>query len=297
MEVLALTDRTSCVDLYLDSRQLAEVAAANRERYAAAQPFPHIVLDGILPEAMLDRALEGFPDPAAEVWQQYETYYEEKLESQGEDRLSSDLSLLLYQFNSAPFLRFLEELTGIEGLIGDPYFTGGGLHQIVAGGKLGVHADFSRHYSLPLHRRLNALIYLNRDWKDEYGGHLELWDRDMRACQERIAPIFNRMVVFTTTDWTYHGHPDPLNTPPGVTRKSIALYYFTVDRPKGETIPGKKTTLFRARPGEQVPDDPEIRRASGVPSGKARSVETLRRLTPPILWDAVAEARRKRAHG
>ena len=160
---------------------------------------------------------------------EYNNYHEKKLECQGEENLSENVSLILYQFNSAPFVRFLETLTGIDKLIPDPYFFGGGLHQIVAGGKLGIHSDFSRHNRLPLDRRLNVLIYLNKDWREDYGGHLELWNEDMTRCVRRILPAYNRMVIFTITDWAFHGHPEPLTCPPGVSRKSIALYYYRRD--------------------------------------------------------------------
>ena len=137
--------------------------------------------------------------------------------------------------NGFEMLLFLERLTGIEGLIPDPYFGGGGLHQIEPGGFLKVHADFNVHPKLHLDRRLNMLIYLNKDWREEYGGHLELWDRDRtRTCRERILPVFNRTVVFSTTDTSFHGHPHPLTSPPGVTRKSVSLYYYTAGRPRGE---------------------------------------------------------------
>jgi len=302
------------MQLYLDGDRLFELAREHREAYRTAEPFPHIVLDDVLPDAMLDVVLDAFPDPSSRVWKEYENYYEGKLETQGEERLGADVSLVLYQFNSAPFLRFLQELTGVTGLISDPYFSGGGLHQIERGGRLGVHADFSRHPVLPLHRRLNALVYLNRDWKDEYGGHLELWDRDMTECRARIAPVFNRMVVFSTTDWTFHGHPDPLTCPPGMTRKSIALYYFSVDRPRGETKRGKESTLFVPRPGEVLPQGTDGARGAGSdglkedrwspgpvgagarfrPSRRARLLAGAKRVTPPILYDAVADLRDRR---
>jgi hypothetical protein len=285
------------VQLYFDARSLAAVAATNHQRYAAAKPFPHIVLDGVLPEPMLDLVLSEFPDVDSQVWREYDNYHEGKLETQGEERLGATVSLLLYQFNSAPFLRFLEELTGIEGLIGDPYFTGGGLHQIPPGGRLGIHTDFTRHYTLPLYRRLNVLVYLNRSWKDEYGGHLELWDRDMTECCERVAPVFNRMVVFTTTGSTYHGHPDPLTSPPGVTRKSIALYYFTATPPEDESVASTMATIFVGRPGDDVPagvDETIGPKEDRFVSRRARTVGRVQRFTPPVLFDAIRTARTKR---
>lgn len=289
--------------LFLDQRALGRLAEQHRKRYRDARPFPHVVLDDVLPDDALQLALDAFPDAGSNVWKEYANPLEKKLETQGEERLGADLSLLLYQFNSAPFLRFLERLTGIEKLLPDPYFTGGGLHQIERGGQLGIHADFSRHYSLPLERRINVLIYLNRDWHDEWGGHLELWNRDMTECVVRVAPVYNRMVVFTTTDWAFHGHPDPLACPTDVTRKSIALYYFTVGRPAGETIVGKESTLFMVRPDEELPDGTLLDRGDAYtglttdrfahPGRRLRSVRAVRRWTPPVLFDAMLAARRK----
>jgi 2-oxoglutarate-Fe(II)-dependent oxygenase superfamily protein len=289
------------VRLYLDPEHLMRVAKENSAGYARANPFPHVVLDGVFPEEALDLALQHFPSPRSDVWKEYDNYHEVKLETQGEERLPPELSLLLYQFNSAPFLAFLERLTGIANLLPDPYFYGGGLHQIERGGKLGVHADFSAHGKLPLHRRLNVLVYLNRDWQEEWGGHLELWDAERTACRKRVLPVFNRMVVFTITDWAFHGHPEPLTCPPEVTRKSIALYYFTVDRPAGETMDGRVQTLFIERPGENVPAETVFGRDGYSGLARDRFVpkkqtsltrSVLKKLTPPLLVDIARRARR-----
>ena len=145
---------------------------------------------------------------------------------------------------------FLERLSGIEGLIADPHLDGGGLHQIERGGRLAVHADFSRNWKLQLERRLNLLVYLNEDWDESYGGHLELWDRSMTRADQRILPVFNRCVIFSTDSTSYHGHPDPLTCPEDRTRKSLALYYYTVERPR-EKRSSARSTVWRARPGEE----------------------------------------------
>jgi hypothetical protein len=99
------------------------------------------------------------------------------------------------------------------------------------------------------------LLYLNRDWKEEYGGNLELWTRDMSRCIKRVLPVFNRCVVFSTTDFSFHGHPDPLTCPEGRTRKSVAMYYYSNGRP-AEEISGDHTTLFKGRPGERFAAPP-----------------------------------------
>jgi hypothetical protein len=286
--------------LYLDRERLMNVARDNKERYARAEPFPHIVLDGLFPDEALTGVLREFPDPGSPVWKEYQNYHEGKLETQGEEKIGAFTSLLLYQLNSAPFLQFLEELTGITDLIPDPYFYGGGLHQIPRGGKLGIHADFSTHGRFRLDRRLNAIIYLNREWTDAYGGHLELWATDMSRCVQKILPIYNRTVIFSLTDWAFHGHPDPLTCPEGMTRKSIALYYFTNGRPPGEVKPGKASTVFMQRPGEVVPPGTIFWRGdeyTGVKGSSPRPMPSppsrllpgikwaVKKLTPPILVD------------
>jgi Rps23 Pro-64 3,4-dihydroxylase Tpa1-like proline 4-hydroxylase len=240
--------------LYFNTKELEQLAKSKAKEYKNAKPFPHIAIDNFMDPEPLERVLADFPSPDVKIWKEYENYFEGKLEAQGEEKVSDFTSQLLYQFNSAPFIYFLEKLTGIENLMADPYFVGGGLHQLKTGGKLGVHADFNMHGKLPhLSRRINAILYLNKDWKPEYNGDLELWDTDMTKCEVKIAPLFNRLVVFDVTDYNYHGVPEILQCPEGMTRKSIGLFYFTVGRPEGEVMPGKKSTLFLARPGEEVP--------------------------------------------
>jgi Rps23 Pro-64 3,4-dihydroxylase Tpa1-like proline 4-hydroxylase len=165
---------------------------------------------------------------------------------------------LLAELNGRAFLGFLEEMTGIDGLIADPYLSGGGLHLTRRGGHLGVHADFNIHGKMKVERRLNLLLYLNDGWLDEYGGKLELWDREMTRCEKRIAPVIGRAVVFNTSLDSYHGHPDPLTCPPERDRRSIATYYYTA-LPEG--LPGVKTrtTNFRVRPGSADQTDWAVR--------------------------------------
>lgn len=222
----------------------------HRNDYTAAAPFPHARIDGVFPEAVLDRVLEEFPDPGTIDWIRFDDPRQKKLGSSVGNTLGPETTRFLHYLNSAPVIEFLERLTGIQGLIPDPYYEGGGLHQILPGGFLKIHADFNWHYRLRLHRRINVLIYLNKDWKEEYGGHLELWDRDMKTCREKILPVFGRVVVFNTTDTAYHGHPNPLACPPGMSRKSIALYYYSSSRPRGE-ISNAHWTLFKQRQGEE----------------------------------------------
>jgi hypothetical protein len=237
-------------DLKLESflplpRMQTEVQSAY-DTYIHAKPYPHIVFDNFFDSVVVDRVLAEFPKPGDIPWQKFDNNREIKLASAKEASFGPVTRLLLYHLNSMTFLNFLSEVTGIEALISDPGFEGGGLHQIVRGGKLGVHADFNKHKTYRLDRRLNLLLYLNKNWQEEYGGHLELWNREMTRCEAKVLPIFNRVMIFGTTDFTYHGHPDPLLCPEGWTRKSLALYYFSNGRP-AEEVTGEHSTLFRAR--------------------------------------------------
>jgi 2OG-Fe(II) oxygenase superfamily len=234
------------IDRFLPLARMKELSASGYSTYISAAPFPHLVVDNFFDPDLIDLVLSEFPKPGAIRWQQFDNDREIKLASAAESSFGPITRLFLYHLNSITFLEFLSAVTGIPDLISDPRFDGGGLHQIVRGGKLGIHADFNRHRAYNLDRRLNLLLYLNKDWREDYGGHLQLWDRDMTRCAAKILPVFNRMMVFGTTDFTYHGHPDPLQCPEGMTRKSLALYYFSNGRP-AEEISGDHSTIFRAR--------------------------------------------------
>jgi hypothetical protein len=218
--------------------------AALREQYVSARPFPHIVLDNLFPNEILEEVLEDFPRPDEIAWRKFDNPTEKKLGYWHENPLRPRLQLFLYEMNSAPLLQFLEALTGIQGLVSDPYYGGAGPHQIEPGGFLKVHVDFNWHPLLRLDRRLNLLVYLNKDWREEYGGHLELWNRDVSGCEQKVLPVFNRTVVFSTTDFSYHGHPHPLASPPGRTRKSVSFYYYSNGRPDEERS-APHDTIFR----------------------------------------------------
>lgn len=275
---------SSTLMIHLDPNYLENLAIKHRNTYSQAKPFPHVVIDNFLPEFLLNDILEEFPKPGEINWQKFDNPAEKKLASTKETQMGEKTRILLHQLNSSVFMSFLEILTGIDGLIPDPYFMGGGLHQIQRGGYLKMHVDFNRHDKLRLDRRLNLLLYLNKNWQEEYGGHLQLWDKDMTQCEQRILPIFNRCVVFNTTDFSYHGHPEPLTCPEGQTRKSLALYYYSNGRPSEEiSTSGNHSTIFKARLGEQLTQEKENNSAKTI----------LRKLVPPILIDVSNYLRNK----
>lgn len=231
-----------------EAERYRELGASHAAAYTSADPFPHIAIDDFLPVEVCEELLGEFPQADQIDWMRFDRHHSKKLATKGDAQFGPATRRVMHEFSSAACLRFLEGLTGIAGLIPDPYFEGGGLHQIEPGGILKVHADFNWHKTLRLDRRINLIVYLNKDWREEYNGHLELWDREMTHSVKKILPVYNRCVVFSTTDWSYHGHPEKLTCPEGRTRKSLALYYYTNGRPEEEKSTSHGT-LWQERPG------------------------------------------------
>ena len=265
-----------------DARRAGEALSAD---YCFAEPFPHIALDRFLPDVVARSALDHFPREALRSDTVFDHGYAGLHKRQIlPDNCDATARQLFHFFNSRPMLEFLEGLTTIQGLISDPYFIGGGFHETGRGGKLGIHADFRINEQLHLHRRINVIVYLNEDWKPEYGGELELWDREMKGKRVSVAPLFNRCVIFNTDADSYHGHPDPLQTPDGVLRRSIALYYYTASKEIYNEVPST-STIYHARPG----DDAQTRREAR----RLRFDQHLRQWVPPALLRYVHAIQRR----
>ncbi len=232
----------------LDLARLQENTEELAITYRGARPFGHVVLDDFLEPDAAQRAMEELSALDQENWNSYVHINERKFSHTEPTSWGSTLQSILEELNSSEFVGFLEGLTGIDNLFADPSLEGGGLHQSTTGGYLNIHADFTVH---PHHRnwrrRVNLLLYLNEDWRPGYGGDLELWTTDMKRREKVIAPLGNRAVIFTTDADSFHGHPEPMTCPPGVARRSLALYYFSL-----EVQPLVRSTEYRARPGDGV---------------------------------------------
>ena len=219
------------------------LAHALKSRYKAANPFPHMAIDWLFRRDALKQVAAELPEKmdsktgcvvGLHRWQCYNKpghEFRKSFISQARHMGPATKRLLAF-LRSQNFVSFLERLSGVKGLMPDPMFEGAGLHMTGRGGHLQVHADFNQHLKHRLHRRVNTFIYLNDDWPEEYGGHLELWNRAMTQCEQRFLPTFGRFVVFTSTSFSYHGHPQPMDQlPPERMRKSIAYYYYTKTTP------------------------------------------------------------------
>ena len=239
-----------------EGMSLMDLAKKHKNEYKKALPFPFLCLEDFFKESLLEAIESEFPDlQTIKGGLHHSGTTDEKFASpRGDIYQQNNTKKLLSFLNGSEFIDFLQELTSIkEPLIPDPHFIGGGLHQNKPGGFLKVHVDFSKHPETKLDRRVNVLVYLNKKWKEEYGGHLTLFDKEMKECHHKILPTFNKIVIFNTTDFTYHGVPDPLNCPKNRTRKSLALYYFSNGRPSNEvrSLLENQSTIYKTRPGEK----------------------------------------------
>lgn len=211
------------------------IAAADRARvgYSDARPFPYAVLDDVLPPEVATRAARAFPKADHPGFKRRD--YDEQSARYGQLQRRAFAGVdplvrhLLNEVNGMVFLEMLERITGVKGLIPDPFFTGAGLHLTLPGGHLALHADFDRDRARGLARRLTAVLFLVERWEDAWGGHLELWDEDLTRRDARIAPAPGRLVVFAHGARFWHGHPAPLACPEGIARQSLAAYYYVAD--------------------------------------------------------------------
>jgi hypothetical protein len=241
-----------------DKIELKALADQYGPQFRENTPFPHIVIPNLLPDEIARRLVDEFPGPANPGW---------RLTGPGDSNHSGDPQIeklgtsneqffppltrhIMHEFNSGTFVGFIEALTGWSGLMPDPSFYGCGMHSTGRGGRLMVHADASRHPNPKLHQVLNMIYYVTPDWQDAWGGQLEMWDRDATHCITKVTPTFNAALVFFTGSRSYHGHPHPLETPPGVRRNSLAAYYYTTDRDLDADYTGYKNYVEWVRTTE-----------------------------------------------
>ena len=264
----------------LTSDRLRILALNLTHRYKEADPFPHVVIDDIFPAKALEALSRELPEAASEqgcalsnettqlaCYQRKGVEYRKSQIDQERDMGPATRDFFAF-LRSPTWVAFLESLTGIAGIVPDPYYSGSGVHIIAPGGMLQVHADFNLRYGR--RRRVNTFLYVNPDWPDDFGGHLELWDRNMSECRQRILPKLGRFVAFSSTDFSYHGHPQPIAAPKGRLRRSLALYYYTSDCPKEDCIRQqchvKHDTLWQRTRGKKCSSETSSHSQVGIGS-------------------------------
>ncbi|WP_052055794.1 2OG-Fe(II) oxygenase [Myxosarcina sp. GI1] len=198
-----------------------------QQSYITAKPYPHLAIDNLFEPELLERLLAEFPQPEHRDWLVWNSTHESKTTSRGIDKLPIFTQMFCLWLNSREVIKAIEPIVGIDNLVGDPMFHGAGLHEMYRDGWLEMHADYTKHSSLPLMRRVNLLIYLNQDWDTSWGGELTLQDYENSNHRVSYAPYFNRTIIFPTTTKTFHGVPTPLTCPLERSRKLLSIYYWT----------------------------------------------------------------------
>jgi hypothetical protein len=230
--------------------------------YLNRAPFPHAIVDDLFPVEALRLVANEIPDnPKLSKQGCVENSQNCHLAPDGgyfkssfdDEKSFGPATMAVFGYlRSSQFIQFLEKLTGIKDIIPDPHYWGSGIHQTVRGGRLQIHADFNRYQRYELFRRVNVLLYLNENWNETWGGHLELWARDMQHCMVRTTPDIGKLAIFSSSDFSYHGHPQHLQTPPDRSRRSLALYYYTKHRPESDCVDGNcfssHSTLYQKPP-------------------------------------------------
>jgi Rps23 Pro-64 3,4-dihydroxylase Tpa1-like proline 4-hydroxylase len=240
------------------------------DTFSKNTPFPHLVFENLFSPKLLELMHNDFEALKWTNWRHYDNANELKRGSMPNTRFGSATQLYFNTIYSGIFLKFLTDVTGVNGLVTDPEFHGGGLHDIPSGGKFGMHVDFNQHPITKLANRFVLITYLNKDWAPSYGGALELWDIDEQACKVQVEPTFGRTVIFYQSSRSLHGHPKPVNTPNGRTRRSAAAYFYTNGRTDEESDEFH-TTLFPV----------QIKL-----SQRDKAINAAKYLLPPVVFDA-----------
>ena len=272
----------------------SDLIAKQRAAFCSNEPFEHIVIDGLFNEQLLSLVEEEFPSNGANGLKNVSGKHESTYRSKAAADLGPAGQVYFNLVNGNAFVSYLSAITGIPNMIADHTLLGGGLHETRRGGWFAVHRDFNFHHETMLTKALVLLTYLNRDWKPEYCGALELWDGERNQRIKKVEPVFGRSILFRHSDRSFHGHPTPLAPPPGRTRRSLASYYYMNDQAKYRRFSWQ---------GSQFLADLHIRRQSFFNRKRHQLTElravgvkeslkyVARGMTPPMLWEAAKALR------
>jgi hypothetical protein len=226
------------------------------KEFQAGTPFPSICIDNFLDADFASTLVGAHPKyiEAKSLGREFQSINENvKVQITDPDIFPNPFKQLCEDLSSPYFIENLSQMTGIKDLVWDPTFRGGGIHTTGSSGLLDVHVDFNYEKKLNLYRRVNILIYLNLGWQNEWGGKVELWDKNVKNCIHSFLPIHNRCVIFATSDYSFHG-VTAVTSPQGVSRNSFAAYYYSKEagNNRGEIYGGNHSTIFKARPNEKL---------------------------------------------
>ncbi|MBI3233258.1 MAG: 2OG-Fe(II) oxygenase, partial [Bacteroidetes bacterium] len=220
-----------------------ERIAELNQSFNQAKPYRHLVIDGLINQEQVDYMYTHFP--VYDLFnKKYKGLNEFKAEGSNFQDFDPIFAKLRDEIASKEFCEWLSQVSGIKDIYSVPDALGAGLHQGSNGSFLDVHIDFNIHVDQNIHRRINLLIFFNKDWKEEFGGGTELWNADMTVCDKKVLPLHNRCLIFETNEISYHGY-DKIKIPEDITRKSFYTYFYTDLRADAVSY---HDTVFKARP-------------------------------------------------
>ena len=241
------------------------------DAFAEAEPFSHVVIDDFFRRDVALELESEFPAPDDQCWHRYNNALEQKRSCNNWNAFPS-LTYSTFNFlNSHEFVERLSAALNVADLFSDPGLNGGGWHAHGPGGKLNPHLDYSSHPKTGMRRRINLIVYLNSGWMPRWGGHLGLWTQEAGAVApgnlvKTIDPVFNRAVIFDTTQDSWHGLSSPIECPAGEARRSLATYY--LDQAKADP---RSKSLFAPTPDQK--EDPAIAELIRTRAHSARAHE------------------------
>jgi len=231
---------SSQINLRREAVSLAErIVSSQPDVEFFKSPFQHLILNDAFTLELSNLCLQHFPSLSDDCWEFSSIPgIEIKARSTWTSEFDSPEGIVdaIRILNSAPILRAMSERFEIPKLMPDPYFTGGGLNCSSFGGQLDVHVDGNYHDASGMHRRMNAILYLNPSYQSEWGGEFGIYKDDGETLVKTVEPLHNRLVVFESHDKSYHGIPNQIRFPDDEPRRSIILYFYTAKpRPKDVT--------------------------------------------------------------
>lgn len=254
-----------------------------QHQFMSASPFPHIIIDEFFDVDYANSLLSSFP-PLSDKWIKYWNPIEKKFAL---NKFTDDTEIFSDMFShlqKPEVIDLIKQITGINNLEADPHLHGAGLHCHPPGGKLDMHLDYSIHPITGKERRVNLIVYLNKDWEENYGGDIQLWDSEFTEAKQNVFPLFNRAVIFQTNDISYHGMPYPVKCPEGNSRKSIAIYYVSDPTHVGEV---RYKAHFRPLPRQPIHD--QLRRLFEIRNTQSITPALLQEIYPQWEDDPIGK--------
>jgi len=199
----------------------------DKEKFFLSKPYPNIELNNLWNNNLLEKCFSEIVN--FKNWDGEKNFFaaKKRLYSSRRDLFPENVGKAFDIFCSQKFINWLESFTNEKELVADDNLTVGGISSVGKGGFLKIHCDPNWNPKLKLYLRIVIIVYLNKNWKDDWGGHLELWDEEMNNCKKKIKPDFNKMFIFSNNGKNYHGHPDPLIIPENIRRNNLLMYYYS----------------------------------------------------------------------